>query len=437
MYISEFKVIKTESWGNYIIIIKFAENEDVVTSTAQGDEGKRDKVDGTCGVKEIMSEFYEHYNGKSYSPFEPEKCRIVYIDQVRMNKRMISGSDESKTEKKIKIFKTDEDLRTEMPSCPVCLERLDSNSTGLLTIMCQHTFHSNCLSGWKENSCPVCRQVQQMFINQNGNRNDADGNAPQQEWQERRLENIKCMECDSNISLWICVICGVVGCGRYKGGHMHKHYLETNHIYAMELETQRVWDYAGDGYVHRIMQNKSDGKLVMLELPNFSNSGNYVSMTGGRFGVTNDRTTDDIDQYNDDSNFNGSGGGHFNSQAFHNDSTLDVNHRTSNVCENGVTSTSTGANGSLFTDGDRYYVRNNSASNYSSSKGAEYNGYACTCTNDEKELVLHYHGRNNNDKELKIRQDQDPVRNENSGSCYSSSGFECTTGHPVECQWWG
>ncbi|OMH82105.1 RING finger protein ETP1-like protein [Zancudomyces culisetae] len=174
----------------------------------------------------------------------------------------------------------------------------------------------------------------------------------------------------------------------------------------MELETQRVWDYAGDGYVHRIMQNKSDGKLVMLELPNFSNSGNYVSMTGGRFGVTNDRTTDDIDQYNDDSNFNGSGGGHFNSQAFHNDSTLDVNHRTSNVCENGVTSTSTGANGSLFTDGDRYYVRNNSASNYSSSKGAEYNGYACTCTNDEKELVLHYHGRNNNDKELKIRLDE-------------------------------
>jgi BRCA1-associated protein len=26
------------------------------------------------------------------------------------------------------------------------------------------------------------------------------------------------------------------------------------HLYALELETQRVWDYAGDGYVHRLIQ---------------------------------------------------------------------------------------------------------------------------------------------------------------------------------------
>jgi len=33
----------------------------------------------------------------------------------------------------------------------------------------------------------------------------------------------------------------------------------------MEVETQRVWDYASDGYVHRLIQNKADGK--MIELP--------------------------------------------------------------------------------------------------------------------------------------------------------------------------
>lgn len=32
----------------------------------------------------------------------------------------------------------------------------------------------------------------------------------------------------------------------------------------MDLNTQRVWDYASDGYVHRIMQSKPDGKLVEL-----------------------------------------------------------------------------------------------------------------------------------------------------------------------------
>jgi len=38
----------------------------------------------------------------------------------------------------------------------------------------------------------------------------------------------------------------------------------------MDLATQRVWDYISDGYVHRIIQNKSDGKLV--ELPAAGNS---------------------------------------------------------------------------------------------------------------------------------------------------------------------
>lgn len=32
----------------------------------------------------------------------------------------------------------------------------------------------------------------------------------------------------------------------------------------MDLSTQRVWDYVGDAYVHRIIQSKTDGKLVEL-----------------------------------------------------------------------------------------------------------------------------------------------------------------------------
>ena len=60
----------------------------------------------------------------------------------------------------------------------------------------------------------------------------------------------------------MCMICGHVGCGRYHGGHAFEHFQATQHAYAMELATQSVWDYVGDGYVHRILQNMSDGKLV-------------------------------------------------------------------------------------------------------------------------------------------------------------------------------
>jgi hypothetical protein len=49
---------------------------------------------------------------------------------------------------------------------------------------------------------------------------------------------------------------------RYKGGHAIGHWKETQHCYSLELETQKVWDYAGDNYVHHLIQSKTDGMLV-------------------------------------------------------------------------------------------------------------------------------------------------------------------------------
>lgn len=63
---------------------------------------------------------------------------------------------------------------------------------------------------------------------------------------------------------WNSLICGNIGCGRYDDAHAFSHYQETLHCYAMDIDTQRVWDYAGDGYVHRLIQSKPDGKLVEL-----------------------------------------------------------------------------------------------------------------------------------------------------------------------------
>ena len=44
----------------------------------------------------------------------------------------------------------------------------------------------------------------------------------------------------------MCLICGHVGCGRYQDRHAWSHYVDSTHSYAMELETSRIWDYAGD-----------------------------------------------------------------------------------------------------------------------------------------------------------------------------------------------
>jgi BRCA1-associated protein len=46
----------------------------------------------------------------------------------------------------------------------------------------------------------------------------------------------------------------------------------------MDVVTQHVWDYAGDGYVHRLIQNKADGKLV--DMPASNQSFSAPGMTG-------------------------------------------------------------------------------------------------------------------------------------------------------------
>ncbi|XP_073863999.1 BRCA1-associated protein isoform X10 [Macaca fascicularis] len=102
---------------------------------------------------------------------------------------------------------------------------------------------------WKElkcsnlKMCPVCRYCQ----------------TPEP------VEENKCFECGVQENLWICLICGHIGCGRYVSRHAYKHFEETQHTYAMQLTNHRVWDYAGDNYVHRLVASKTDGKIVQYE----------------------------------------------------------------------------------------------------------------------------------------------------------------------------
>ncbi|ODN73613.1 BRCA1-associated protein [Cryptococcus wingfieldii CBS 7118] len=156
--------------------------------------------------------------------------------------------------------------RFELPSCPVCLERLDSNVTGLVTLPCAHTFDCDCLRKWGDSRCPVCR-VSHLLLS-SSSATPAHPAHPDRERDITRLT--KCNLCGSTDNNWICVVCGTVGCGRYEPGkgHARRHWEESGHVLAMELETQRVWDYKGDNYVHRLIQTKNDGKLV--ELPSAS-----------------------------------------------------------------------------------------------------------------------------------------------------------------------
>ncbi|KAH7331921.1 hypothetical protein KP509_20G057400 [Ceratopteris richardii] len=179
------------------------------------------KFDTRC----TADEFFKHYNGKPFSSFEEGVCYVLFTSSVQYT----DVAEEAPS--------------PELPSCPVCLERLDQHTAGILTTVCNHSFHSSCISKWTDSSCPVCRYCQE------------------------KTERSTCIICSTSENLWICVICGFVGCGRYQQGHAIRHWRESQHCYSLEVETQRVWDYVGDGYVHRLIQSKTDGKLVELNGP--------------------------------------------------------------------------------------------------------------------------------------------------------------------------
>ncbi|XP_054719594.1 BRCA1-associated protein-like [Uloborus diversus] len=174
--------------------------------------------------------FYKNFNGERFNSIEPEVCHLAFVAKVET----VKESEEAYVPLP---------GHTELPTCPVCLERMDESVEGILTILCNHSFHGSCLAKWGDTSCPVCRYCQTPEV----------------------MPDNSCVECGSKDSLWICLICGHIGCGRYVDGHAYHHFLDTQHTYAMQLGNSRVWDYAGDNYVHRLVQNKADGKPVELE----------------------------------------------------------------------------------------------------------------------------------------------------------------------------
>lgn len=171
------------------------------------------------------AEFYSAYNGLPYNSLEPELCSLLPVSWVETCKD--SEYHPANAER-------------ELPYCTICLERMDESVSTVLTILCNHKFHSDCLAQWEDATCPVCRYVQTPEV----------------------VTEQVCSDCESAADLWICLVCGYVGCGRYAGGHAHQHFMDTQHCYSMELGHNRVWDYVGDNFVHRLVQNTSDGKLV-------------------------------------------------------------------------------------------------------------------------------------------------------------------------------
>jgi len=202
--LESMKIIRDHNKDQYMVLLKFFEQE-------------------------ICDKFYHSINGLQFNSLMEEKCQLAYVGKVeQLHPLEGAGRPLPKL--------------TELPSCAVCLERMDESVRTVLTVLCNHSFHSSCLKKWEDLTCPVCRYTQ----------------VPSSEDEQTN----RCTVCGSDQDLWICLICGNVGCGRYTSEHAQEHYLETQHNFAMALNDNRVWDYHGDYFVHRLIQNESSRKII-------------------------------------------------------------------------------------------------------------------------------------------------------------------------------
>ena len=183
--------------------------------------------------------FALNYHNRRFSSFVEGTCRVLFVRRIELasDDRPTAETDADAPSASASASASSSsrppDGTTELPSCPVCLDRLDQDVSGVVTTICSHSFHASCLSGWGDSSCPVCRYTQ------------------------RPEDEVRCHACGSAENLWACLVCGYVGCGRYADAHAVRHWKETDHCYSIELGTQRVWDYVRDGFVHRLIQSKT------------------------------------------------------------------------------------------------------------------------------------------------------------------------------------
>ncbi|EPY20859.1 BRCA1-associated protein [Angomonas deanei] len=113
--------------------------------------------------------------------------------------------------------------------CPICqVEPLTADAC--LVTLCQHRFHVRCYAQLPIDAadCPMCRFSLYDLLN-----------------------DAKCQTCRTYDDLWTCLICGFIGCGRGRKGHSHEHYEECRHSCAMQMNTNRIWNFKTRMFLHQ------------------------------------------------------------------------------------------------------------------------------------------------------------------------------------------
>ena len=127
----------------------------------------------TCYVLYIEQLMWEHNNGGDGDRSDRGGARLTCDGEVAISLAMASANSGGGGGGRVSpVISTGQSKalspppppgHVEVPRCPVCLERLDPHASGILTILCNHSFHSECLTKWGDSTCPVCRYADPVY----------------------------------------------------------------------------------------------------------------------------------------------------------------------------------------------------------------------------------------------------------------------------------
>lgn len=212
-------------------------------------------------ARDILLQYSSILNHETASGAPCSVLKAFPIQYIISNKLEATNGDGISAKQ---LARNDDDERLidgpELPCCPVCLHRIEPLALGLPDFQHKHkcspwcsTFNQSCanemkLEPWPPPAhCIACEVISQR---------DSTLEVEPAGYASTRNNTVssrclQCHRCGMTTTLWVCLTCGIIGCGRYTLKHAADHFTSSGHPYSLELATMRIWDYENGAFVHR------------------------------------------------------------------------------------------------------------------------------------------------------------------------------------------
>lgn len=210
-----------------------------------------------------VAEFRKLYHGQLFDPASSEVCNVFRVKET-------TAIATTNLPAKLTALAPS----CELPTCPRCLlhrldehvlQRFDDHEAapvdGSTVNVASIDIEGSLLGGvppWgaSAQTCVACSLIDEMRPG-----------AP--------VTPLHCTDCHTSHGVWTCLVCGYIGCSRsqiqqelqpgLQQGHSLRHYQSSYlqlHSFALEVDSQCVWDYTADKYVHRVTVATGPNKMA-------------------------------------------------------------------------------------------------------------------------------------------------------------------------------